>query len=349
MKQRNLSAAMMAVMAMLSNVPLTEAATLRSAATPHGASVKLSDLFSGLLPGQDCDIGPSPTPGQRQIVPASQVQAIASQFGVQLPDGTTIHAISIQRLARTVQREEIVAALKPALAEAGMPPDTDISLGVFASIDLPADNTTPPAVAGLNYDPQNGRFSASLQFMSLDEDTRTIRVTGRAEQMMQSLVLQHALPAGSVVTASDVAPARVRKAAFRGTPISDIAEIAGLVTRQPMPAGASLMQDEFLRPMLVTRGRPVVLRLSSGGLALTAAGTALEGGGTGDRIHVMNSATRAILIGTVVAVSDVAIDPGTAPVFSNQPGLGAGQLPRIASNTSVSDLPQPPTPAQEAR
>ncbi|MCQ8279672.1 flagellar basal body P-ring formation chaperone FlgA [Acetobacteraceae bacterium KSS8] len=341
--------AVFALLVLLGGTSVAEAATLRAEITPHGPLVKLSDLFAGLLPGQDCDIGPAPSPGQRQIVPASQVQAIASQFGVELPDGAVMHAVSIQRPARTVQREEVSTALKAALATAGAPPDSDISLGVFASLELAADNTAAPIVSGLNYDPQSGRFSASLQFASPDDDTRTIHVTGRVEQMVESLVLKHALPAGFPVTAADVAPARVRRTALRGTPVTDIAEFAGLVTRQPMPAGMSLTQDGFLRPMLVARGRPVVLRLSSGGLALTAGGTALEAGGAGDRIHVMNSATRAILIGTVAGASDVMVDPGTAPVFSNQPALGAGQLPRLVADTTSSGLPQLSNSAQEAR
>ncbi|MDG6095722.1 hypothetical protein LOC54_11625 [Acetobacter sp. AN02] len=46
-----------------------------------GGQVHLSDLFDGLLPGQDCEIGPAPEPGKRLTIQAAQIGAIASQRG----------------------------------------------------------------------------------------------------------------------------------------------------------------------------------------------------------------------------------------------------------------------------
>jgi flagella basal body P-ring formation protein FlgA len=323
------------------------AATVRPRATIHGANVKLSDLFDGLQPGQDCDIGPAPLPGIRLVVPTAQLAAIASQFGVDWHQMSGYSAASLERPARVLKREEIVAALMPALDNSGMPADSDVALGPFAPPTLPADVSVAPEVQSLEYDAQTGRFSATLQITPPDGDPITMRVAGRAEESVSVLVLVQGLPAGSSVTSVDVRSTRIRKNSLRGNAITRIADAGGLILRQSLPAGATLVQDQFVRPVVISRGKPVVLRLTSGALLLTAAGIALEAGGIGDRIHFINSLSHAVLIGQVIDSTDIQVDAGTAPVFLQQPG-GSGGLPRLAS-TTLTSMTSLPGPAQEAR
>ncbi len=310
------------------------AAALRRQVSLHGGTVRLSDLFSDLQPGQDCDIGPAPAPGQRIVVPFSQLVAIASQFGVDWQPGGSYASAVLDRSARLVRREEIMAVLRPALAASGAPAGSDVSLGAFASPPLPAEVTAAPEIQTLDYDAQSGRFSAVLAFPAPDADPVTLRVTGRAEQLVNVVALSQPLPAGSPLSASDLQVIRVRSSLLHGTPVTTVADVDGLALRQQEQSGVPLTRDMLIRPMLVNRGRPVVLRLEGSGLTLTTAGVALEAGAAGDRIHVINSVSHAVLIGQVMSTADIRIDAGTAPVIL-QSGGSPNALPQLASGTSA--------------
>ena len=316
-----------------SHMPASAAAPRRQVAL-HGNTVKLSDLFSDLQPGQDCDIGPAPAPGHRIVVPSTQLVAIAAQFGVDWQPGGSYASAVLERPARLVRREEIMAIIKPALVASGASIQSDVSLGAFASPPLPAEVTTAPEVQTLDYDAQSGRFSATLVFPLPDADPATLRVTGRSEQQVSVLALNQPLPAGSLLSASDLQVVRVRSSSLHGKPVTAIADLNGLALKQPEPSGIALTRDMLVRPMLVSRGRPVVLRLEGAGLTLTTAGVALEAGAAEDRIHVINSVSRAVLIGQVMSSADIRIDAETSPVIL-QSSAPQGGLPQLASGASA--------------
>lgn len=313
--------------------PRAVAAVLRSHTAIHGDDVKLSDLFMGLLPGQDCTIGPAPAPGQHVVVPATQLMAIASEFGIDWEPSTGYQAANLERKARLVGREEILGVLRPALDADGASAASDISLSAFVSPLLPADMTSPPEIQTLDYDAAGGRFSATLLFQAADLQPMTMRVVGRVTQLVGVLALSHPLPAGAVLSPTDVRIIQLPAASVRGAPLSSVARVTGMALKRPVGDNVPLLDDMLTRPVLVERGRPVILRLEADGLALTAAGTALEAGALGDRIHVMNSLSRAILVGEVRDAADISIEPGSASL-SAQGGTVQEALPRMAAGLS---------------
>ncbi len=302
--------------------------TLRSVIMVRGDMVRLSDLFTGLQPGQDCDIGPSPAPGKRIVIPPGQLAAIASEFGIDWQPNLAYQATTLERLARTVTRDEVLAVLRPALIGNGASPDSDFSLGSFVAPMLPIDMKSPPEIQALDLDTQTGRFSAVMFFPGSQSDGLTMRVVGRAEQQIDVVALTHTLPPGARLAAGDLQLIRVRLNGLRGVPLTAIADADGMVLKRSAGDGTPLLRDMLIRPMLIDRGRPVVLRLQSAGLQLTAAGTALEAGASGDRIHVVNSLSRAILVGQITDSAEIEIDPATAPVVGQAIG-GQNGLPKV--------------------
>ncbi len=323
------------------------AATLRTHAVLRGRAVMLSDLFADLKPGQDCEIGPAPAPGKPLLVPASQLAAIAAQYDVDWHPLNTYATASLERPLRLLKRDEILAVLTPALVVDGMPTGSQVGLGVFASPALPADDTAAPEIQSLDYDPQTGRFSSVMQISDEDGNLQPLRISGRVDQSVTTLATTHTIDAGHQLTADDVAMIHVQKASIHGPVLTDIAQLQGLVARQTLAAGVPILVAQLSRPMLVVRGRPVVLRLTNGGLLLTASGTALESGGAGDHIHVLNTSSHAVLVGRIVDAADIAVDPETSPVFVAQAG-GVDSLPRVPSDP-VSGMPGASGVAQEAR
>jgi flagellar basal body P-ring formation protein FlgA len=300
---------------------LLGAAGQASAAAPRtfsaviGPTVKLSDLFTDLEPGQDCDIGPAPAPGQRLVIGQPQLSAIADQFSVVLPPNVRLGSLTLERKGRRLRPEDVLPAVRGALVAAGLPDDADVELVSFVAPVVPVGPAAPPAVESLDFDPHVGRFAVILSVQAADADPIRFRLIGRARSLVDAVVLTRPEPVGAVLSRADVRQVRLPAAvAPRGEMPTSVDEVVGFALRRPLADNQPLFREMLERPNTITRGRPVVLRLVSDGLSLSASGQALEAGGSGDRIHVLNTGSRAILIGTIGADGEIRIDPTTTPV-----------------------------------
>ena len=314
----------------------SRAAQPRTTVSIKSGSVRLSDLFTGLEPGQDCTIGPAPAPGKSIVIEQAQLAAIAAQFGVDWQSGAIPLRVILERKARSVLRAELLALLRPALVAAGAAPGSDIALSGFATMSIPAEDTNPLDIDQLDFDPASGRFAAELLSDGVGADPVRLRVSGTAREMIEVPVLAHAMNAGSVIAPEDLELGRVRKSVADERTISATQEAVGLALRHRMMAGSTITADDLTRPLLVTRGMPVLLRLQNTGMTLTTKGEAIEGGALDDRIHILNPDSRAVLVARITGPGQVQVDPASTPVLVSEQRSG---------------LPQPfgPGPASQER
>ena len=299
------------------------AAQVRRMVSVSSNMVKLSDLFSGLEPGQDCDIGGSPAPGSRVTIEQPQLAAIAAQFGVDWQQGAIPVRAVIERKGRSVTREELVSVIHSALVAAGAAEGSDISLSNYVSMMVPAEMAKQPNVESLSYDHASGHFTADLTFNAPGLEPMQMRVAGMAQEMAEVPVLTHNMIAGSIIGPDDLHIRRLGKNLLSDRTLLVAAGATGFALRHQMLAGKPISLDELSHPLLVVRGMSVILRLENTGLVLVAKGEAIDGGALGDRIHVLNPSSRAVLIAQVTGSGAVQVDPGSAPIMltSQQAGL----------------------------
>ncbi len=106
----------------------------RAEAVVEGPEVRLSHLFAGIPPARDAVLGPAPPPGQRLVIEAPQLATIARQAGLLWrPAGH--ERVVLERPGRSLERAEVEAALRAALASLGLEPEAEIDL---APVGLPA-------------------------------------------------------------------------------------------------------------------------------------------------------------------------------------------------------------------
>jgi len=313
--------------------PCAVAAVPRVLVELHSDTVKLSDLFTDLEPGQDCDLGPAPNPGHRIVVEEPQLAAIAQQFGVDWQPSSGVTRVTLERKARIVGRDDLLPLLKTALAGAGAPRDSDIVILGTPKLVLPAEATGQPEITTFSYDPASGRFSADLQFSGSLAEAVTLHLDGSAQEMVEIPVLSHSLRAGIVLAASDFHVRRIRKSQVPDQALLDAAQGVGLALRHQALVDQPIPTAELMRPALVVKGMPIVLRLEDRGIILTAQGQALESGALSERIHVLNTASRAILVAEVTGAAEVKVDPATAPVFTRA-GMASSALGYGQSNST---------------
>jgi len=81
----------------------------------------------------------------------------------------------------------------------------------------------------------------------------------------------------------------------------DVAAMVGLEVRRAVYQGRAVTPADLGPPTLVKRNAIVRVIYRTGGLAIRTEGRALDDGGAGERVRVMNLASRQTVIGTVSA------------------------------------------------
>lgn len=290
------------------------AATLRPLTTLTAPVVLLGDLFDDLDAAGAQVLGPGPAPGGRIVVEAAQLAAIARQFGVDWrPNGGNERAV-LERPGRLLPREDVVEALRAALAGVGAPDDGDLDLPGYAAPLVPAEAAVRAEVEQLDYDGASGRFNATLSISGEGMLTLRQRLTGTMHEMAEVPVPVRRLLPGAVIGAGDLQTVRVRVALLRGE-VARLAEQAvGMAVRRHVAPGQALALADLTRPTAVAKGAVVMLQLQAPGLSVSVQGRALEAGAVGDRIQVLNPASHAVVEGDVIGIDRVRVALGSVPI-----------------------------------
>ncbi|MGS4946302.1 flagellar basal body P-ring formation chaperone FlgA [Meridianimarinicoccus sp. RP-17] len=113
------------------------------------------------------------------------------------------------------------------------------------------------------------------------------------------------LPAHSVLTEGDL----VRDDTPVPGALHDPAQAIGRETRVAIYAGRPVFGGDLTSPALVERNQIVPLTYFHAGLAISTDGRALDRGSVGDRIRVMNLASRSTVIGRVGSDGSISVAP----------------------------------------
>ena len=304
---------------------IAASATLRPVVTLESNVVRLSDLFDDAGPGAERVLGPAPVPGTRIVVESSQLSAIARQFGVDWRAASPADRTLIDRRGRMVPREDVLAALRAALNAVGAPEDATMELPGFTAPLVPAEATTEAGIEQLDYDAGTLRFTATLAITGADMATQRMRLSGRLEEHTDLPVPTHRILQGTVIGPEDLHMVPVRSSLIRGEVVRTAAQALGMVLRHPAVPGQPVLVQDLARPPAVLKGARVTMELQTPGLSLVAQGQALENGALGERISILNPASRAVVVAEIIAGNRVRVAPDSPPTI-----LPAGAATQVA-------------------
>jgi len=116
----------------------------------------------------------------------------------------------------------------------------------------------------------------------------SVNVPVEIRRTQRVLVVRRALARGETIGAADV-EAQTRELPGLASPyVTRIEDLAGRLTRRPIPAGTLLSADAMSAALLIHRGQEVTLTASYNGLEVRAPGRALADAAALQRVRVQN-------------------------------------------------------------
>jgi len=281
--------------------------TLRSAARVTGTQIKLGDLFDNAGEHAQDIVAAAPAPGTSLLFEASWLGATARNFGLawQPPSGET--AIRVQRAARTVANTELAERVAQQLSLAAG--KTRIQFDTQYRVEVAVGDEPGYALEHAELVPGTNRFTAELRAPADDQTATPMRIAGRLIPLIDIPVLSRSMAPGEQVAAADVTWTQVPSATIPGGDIMDPQEIIGRTPRHPLQSGMPLRPMDLQLPVVVKRNEAVLIVLEKPGLYMTAEGKALEDGGRGEFIRVVNVQSNRIIDAVVLGSGQVAVRP----------------------------------------
>ncbi|CAO3362054.1 Flagellar basal-body P-ring formation protein FlgA [Azospirillum melinis] len=194
--------------------------------------------------------------------------------------------------------EELLASLGPSV-----PPDAQVALTLGRPFDGPVD-----AVRDIGLDPRTGIFQARIL-----SNGHAVELSGRADVEVTMPVPVRRIRPGEVIEASDLATVRLSLDRAGAGFIATADALVGQSPRRQLSAGRLVQVGSVGAPIVVQRNRPVTLVYEDGALLLAARGRALQEGGVGDSVRVMNIASSTVVTGTVTGAETVSVSGPRVP------------------------------------
>ena len=282
---------------------------LREKAVIKSDKIRLGDLFSGLPRDKENRVvADAPSLGKDVVLTADWLKKAAQKHAVDWEPADSGVTVEVKRAAREIGKADVLPALVKELKTLGLSDNAEIALnGKNFPILAPADSEYDLSFEDIDFSTGAAVFSAKA-VVKTDEETQTVDLKGKVQVFVFLPTARHALTAGQIVTESDVFMKKTPQERARRQKNTPLSELVGKEIKRTVRAGQVLDDSDVrIRPM-ITKGKAVTLSFIKGGIMLSAQGKALENGGLGDTVRVMNTQSKSVVTGTVTSPDTVAIN-----------------------------------------
>ncbi len=266
------------------------AATLKPAGVITGSMLTLGDIFDGLSYDKASHIlGPAPQPGGEMVLNARTLMRIALAMDLSWQPVSSSDQIILRRAATKVTTDIIEEALMQKIGESGVEGNYSIRFaGLAPELVLPGEQPAMVDVAAFTFDPHRDTFTATVVAPSKSAPAAQAEVSGQIERVVAVPALSQNLKNGDIIGPRDISWVEIPVRGLQPDLVMKEEDILGMTPRRIAMAGKPLRTADIVSPRLVSRGDDVTIVYESGPLVLTAGGRALQDGGKGDMVRVVN-------------------------------------------------------------
>jgi len=161
-------------------------------------------------------------------------------------------------------------------------------------------------VENLYYSPVQGRFAAEIVVADTRPAVR-LPVSGRAFGMVQVPVLARRIAPGDAISAGDIEWQDIRAEQTGSDIAATDAQLIGMTPKRGVPVNQPVRLRDLQSPRMIDKGALVTITLSTPNMTLSAQGKALQDGGKGDVIRVVNTQSNRVVEATVAGPNLVAV------------------------------------------
>jgi len=172
---------------------------------------------------------------------------------------------------------------------------------------VPANRPATVGIESLSYDPSTGRFVATVAAPAGDPAAHRQRVTGRVHSLIPVPVLAKKMFRGEVIRGHHLEWKKIRKTSIRRQTITESEQLIGMAAKRLISADTPIRLAQIRRPLLVTKGGLVTIRLRYANMSLTAQGRSLDEGSLGDIVRIANSQSKNIVEARVTGTNRVRV------------------------------------------
>jgi flagellar basal body P-ring formation protein FlgA len=144
----------------------------------------------------------------------------------------------------------------------------------------------------------------TVQIRCEAEQSWQLYVPVRIDEIVQAVILQQNIAAGSLITADMLTTDQRERRVLRGNLVSDVTTVIGARSKRSLSMGQILTLQDLC---LVCKGDVVTISVSDNGLSVVASGVAQSDGSLGDTISVLNQQSRRAISAQVIAVNLVRV------------------------------------------
>ena len=294
---------------------------LRDSIIVSSDTVRLSDIFDGMVTKDDASVFAAPALGATGTIQVPRILIAARDHGLTTIDTGDLLSVTVRRAARKIETDTVRTLVIQALSQREhLPPTIDIALadadrGYF----VPSDASAGLEVARVQFDSITGEFDVTIKPLSETGRNAGFSVKGTLGDEIDVPVLSKSVDRSTQLNAADMHLERRDRRSLPNDAILDPADLISVSTRRALPDGTVLRRNDLEQTILVQRGAPVLIVIDMPGITLTAKGKALTGGAMGAAVSVQNLQSKRILDGIVTGNGQVAIQTGAAQVASAEP------------------------------
>lgn len=273
-------------------------------ATVAEATVRLSEI--AVLDGTavdlgDIEIGPSPEPGTTRRISGQSVLARLRAAGLDESIGYTIPAtVSITRAHQVLDEAALRPVVEAQLGERLPPGDRVDVVEVQRPARIPLGayeiEVADPAAQATG----GGYRRTDVRVLQDGAVVATVPARVKIASFGPVVVARQPVARGAVLRPEDLRVEERRLDELPSTVLIDENEAVGKEARVALAAGKPLTVQSLTTAALVKRGDLVRLQIEKNGLRLSVAGEALDTGGSGERVRVLNESSKRELVGRVV-------------------------------------------------
>lgn len=304
---------------------------LKAEAVISGEIVRIGDLIENAGVVASVPIFRAPDLGYTGTVSADAVLEAVRDHALIGVDTAGLNEIVVTRASRVIPEKDIENLIARALSTRfDLGPAKDIVLKFareMRNIYVDPGAHGEMRISHIDYDVRSGRFDAKVEIPVSAGRRNILRFAGRAIAMVEIIAVARGIERGTVLKEADIVIERRPRADVGQDLIAKREDAIGLATRASLQAGRPLRTADLTKPDLVQRNETVTLVYEVPGITLTVRGRAMDGGGQGDVIGVLNEQSKRTVHGVIVG-------PGRVAISTGSPRLAANTLNRSTTDAS---------------